>query len=165
MFKTAHRICRPRAYLFIANQETHSVCQPQEQSNLLSVKYGRLFRFNGKDTISVFAGDVSFVLRNVRPQNVLHKDLKTQLLLRTQLLQNCSLFRSCLKVSCKKKTTATVLILNRYKHTRSTAYCLSYHFPALRPNMNRTVFGFLISMQPYLHELRIPEQQIGNVGN
>lgn len=82
-FKTTHRICRPRTYLSIANQDMQSVCQSQEQSNLFSVKYGRLFRFNGKDTISVFAGDVSFVLRYVRPQNVLHKDLKTQLLLRT----------------------------------------------------------------------------------
>jgi hypothetical protein len=61
-----------------------------------------LLRFTDKDTISVFAGDMSFVLRYIRPQNVLHKNLKAQLLLRTQLLQDGALFRSGLEISCNK---------------------------------------------------------------
>lgn len=66
---------------------------------------------------------MSFVLRYVRPQNILHKDLKAQLLLRTQLLQDGALFRSCLEVSCNKMQSHRETMLKVISQPRRMNSC------------------------------------------
>lgn len=54
-------------------------------------------------TFTILAGDMAFVLGDVGPQYVLHEDLETHLLLRTELLQYRARLRTCLEVTCTIK--------------------------------------------------------------